>query len=122
MRTGRTNARDVHANGIDVHYVEVGEGAPLLLPENGMISTNAMWAQWPSSYAAYRDTLAEHFHVVSPDFRGSGRTPHTGGPIGYDLLVDDAIALIEELDLGRPLVCGYGDGGTRKPRECGVSC
>jgi pimeloyl-ACP methyl ester carboxylesterase len=111
MTAATTNARQVRANGIDIHYVEAGDGEPLLLLENGMISTNPIWAPWPSSYAAHRDTLAEHFRVISPDFRGSGRTAHTDGPLGYDLLVDDAVALIDELDLGRPHVCGYGDGG-----------
>jgi hypothetical protein len=30
----------VHANGIDIYYVEAGEGEPLLLLDNAMVSTN----------------------------------------------------------------------------------
>ncbi len=103
--------RLVHANGIDIHFTEAGAGEPLILLENGMISTNAIWAGWPSSYLRHIETLAEDFRVIVPDFRGSGRTVHPGGPISYNLLADDIVALIDALHLGRPLVCGYGDGG-----------
>src|SRR5262249_62425768 len=51
------------------------------------------------------------FRVIMPDFRGSGRTVHPGGPIPYNLLADDMVALIDALHLDQPLVCGYGDGG-----------
>jgi hypothetical protein len=38
----------VHANGIDIYYVEAGEGEPLLLLDNAMVSTNPAWAAVPS--------------------------------------------------------------------------
>jgi pimeloyl-ACP methyl ester carboxylesterase len=101
----------VRANGIDIHYIEAGSGEPLLLLENGMISTNPIWADWVSSYAGYMTLFAEHFRVIAPDFRGSGRTVHSGGPIPYNLLADDVVALIDALDVHRPLIGGYGEGG-----------
>jgi pimeloyl-ACP methyl ester carboxylesterase len=103
--------RFIHANGIDIHFTEAGAGEPLILLENGMISTNPIWAEWLSSYLGHIETLAKHFRVIVPDFRGSGRTVHPGGPISYNLLADDMVALIDALYLDRPLVCGYGDGG-----------
>jgi pimeloyl-ACP methyl ester carboxylesterase len=102
----------VRANGIDIHYVEAGTGEPLIVLENGMISTNPIWADWVSSYAGYMKTFAERFRVIAPDFRGSGRTVHSGGPIPYNLLADDVVALIDALHLDRPLIGGYGEGGT----------
>jgi pimeloyl-ACP methyl ester carboxylesterase len=107
----RHEGQYVHANGIRIHYVEAGAGEPLVLLNNGMISTNPIWADWPSSYTSYRATLAEHFRVIETDVRGSGRTVHPGGPIPYDLLAEDVTALIAALGLGRPLIGGYGDGG-----------
>jgi pimeloyl-ACP methyl ester carboxylesterase len=101
----------VRANGIDIHSRPAGTGRPLLVLENGMISTNPIWGDWPSSYARHMRTLAARFQVVAPDFRGSGRTVHPGGPIPYPLLADDVSALIGALRLDRPLICGYGDGG-----------
>jgi pimeloyl-ACP methyl ester carboxylesterase len=103
--------RYVHANGIDVHYVETGEGEPLLVINNGMVSTNPVWAPLPFSYASSMSTFAEHFRVIAPDLRGTGRTVHTGGPIPYTLLADDVVALIDALDLDRPMICGFSDGG-----------
>ena len=101
----------VHANGIDIHYVEQGSGPPLVLLNNGMISTNPIWAEWISSYEHHRATLAGHFRVIEPDFRGSGRTKQPDGPVPYDVLADDIAALIASLELDRPYLGGYGDGG-----------
>ena len=84
--------RFIHANGIDIHFTEAGAGEPLILLENGMISTNPIWAGWMSSYLGHIETLAKHFRVIVPDFRGSGRTVHPGGPISYNLLADDMVA------------------------------
>jgi pimeloyl-ACP methyl ester carboxylesterase len=103
--------RQVRANGIDIHYVEAGRGVPLLLLDNGMVSTNPIWNGMPFAYASSIGALAERYRVIAPDTRGSGRTVHSGGPIPYTLLADDAVALIAALDLERPLVCGFSDGG-----------
>ena len=101
----------VHANGIDIYYVEAGEGEPLLLLDNAMVSTNPVWAALPFAYASFLGTLAEHFRVIAPDTRGSGKSVHSGGPIPAALLADDVAALIEALNLDRPLICGFSDGG-----------
>jgi pimeloyl-ACP methyl ester carboxylesterase len=101
----------VHANGIDIHYVEAGAGEPLLLLDNAMVSTNPVWAPIPFAYASFLETLARHFRVIAPDTRGSGKTDHPGGPIPSALLADDVAALIDALNLDRPLICGFSDGG-----------
>src|SRR6516164_8317298 len=99
--------RYVHANGIDIHYVEAGQGEPLLLLDNAMVSTNPIWAALPFAYASLTAMLAKHFRVIVPDTRGSGKSVHAGGPIPYTLLADDIAALIEALALDRPLICGF---------------
>jgi pimeloyl-ACP methyl ester carboxylesterase len=104
-------ARSVRANGIDIHYLEQGDGEPLILLHGGMVSTNPIWAGVPVAYASQMDALAEHFRVIAPDTRGCGRTPHTDGPITFDLLADDVAALVHELRLERPLITGFSDGG-----------
>jgi len=85
----------VHANGIDINYVEAGEGEPLLLLDNAMVSTNPVWAALPFAYASFLGTLARHFRVIAPSA----------------LLADDVAALIDALNLDRPLICGFSDGG-----------
>ncbi len=101
----------MHANGIDINYVEAGQGEPLLLLDNAMVSTNPVWASMPVAYASFLGTLAEHFRVIAPDTRGSGKSVHPGGPIPSALLADDVAALIDALNLDRPLICGFSDGG-----------
>jgi pimeloyl-ACP methyl ester carboxylesterase len=105
-----TKGRHVHANGIDIYYIEAGDGEPLLLLDNGMVSTNPIWEAGPSRRLLHRHVRGA-FPRYPPDTRGSGRTVHSGGPIPYTLLADDVVALIDALDLDRPLVCGFSDGG-----------
>jgi pimeloyl-ACP methyl ester carboxylesterase len=101
----------VRANGIDIHYLDEGEGTPLVLLHGGMVSTNPIWTGVPVAYASHMQTLAEHFRVIAPDVRGGGRTVHTEGPVTFDLLADDVVALIGALGLERPLLTGFSDGG-----------
>ena len=100
----------VHANGIDIHYLEQGRGEPLVLLHGGVVSTNPIWTGAPVAYAGHMDTLAEHFRVIAPDTRGCGRTAHDGGPISFDLLADDVASLIGALGLERPLIAGFSEG------------
>jgi pimeloyl-ACP methyl ester carboxylesterase len=111
IQTRQHRGRCVRANGIDIHYVEAGQGEPLLLLDNAMVSTNPIWAPVPVAYASFLGTLAEHFRVIAPDTRGSGKSVHSGGPISSSLLADDVAALIDALNLDRPLICGFSDGG-----------
>src|SRR5262249_24263815 len=104
-------ARTVRANGIDIHYLEQGEGDTLVLLHGGIVSTNPIWSGVPIAYASYMDTLAKRFHVIAPDTRGCGRTPHSGGQITVDVLADDGAALIDELGIERPAVAGFSEGG-----------
>jgi pimeloyl-ACP methyl ester carboxylesterase len=110
MSIAESQGQSVHANGIDIHYLDQGDGEPLLLLHGGVVSTNPIWAGVPVAYACHMDTLAEHFRVIAPDTRGCGRTVHTGGPIGFDLLADDVAALINALGLEPPLIAGFSEG------------
>jgi pimeloyl-ACP methyl ester carboxylesterase len=105
-----SESRFVHANGIDIHYVEAGEGEPLVLLHGGLVSTNPIWTGVPVAYASHLATLAGHFRVIAPDTRGAGRTCHTAGTVTFDLLADDVVALIEALGLNRPLIAGFSEG------------
>jgi pimeloyl-ACP methyl ester carboxylesterase len=104
-------ARTVHANGIDIHYLEQGEGDTLVLLHGGVVTTNPLWTGVPVAYASYMDALAAHFRVIAPDTRGGGRTRHSGGPMTFDVLADDVAALIAALGLERPAVVGFSEGG-----------
>ena len=111
MSITASRGQSVHANGIDIHYLDQGNGDPLVLLHGGVVSTNLVWTGVPVAYASHMDTLAEHFRVIAPDTRGCGKTVHSGGPITFDLLADDVAALIDTLDLERPLIAGFSEGG-----------
>jgi pimeloyl-ACP methyl ester carboxylesterase len=107
----RRGAELVHANGIDIAYTDVGEGPPLVLLHGGLVSTGPAWAGSHVAHVDHFATLGEHFRVIAPDTRGSGATTHPGGPATFDVLADDVVAMIEALDLDRPLIAGFSEGG-----------
>ena len=39
----------IRANGIDIYYVQAGQGVPLILLHGGLVSTNPIWAPTPVS-------------------------------------------------------------------------
>jgi len=92
-----------HTNGISIYYESYGRGVPLLLLHGGT-GNRSMWNP-------YIPTFAQHFHVVAPDSRGHGRTKNVADTLSYRLLADDMAALIQALQLEKPAVCGYSDGG-----------
>ena len=101
----------VHANGIDIACTTVGDGPPLVLLHGGMVSTGPAWAGSSVAHVDHVATLGQHFRVVAPDTRGSGATVHPGGSATFEVLADDVIALIEALELDRPCIAGFSEGG-----------
>ena len=110
MGIAESQGQSVHAAGIDIHYLDHGDGPPLVLLHGGVVSTNPVWTGVPVAYASHMDTLAERFRVIAPDARGSGRTVHTDGPVSFDRLADDVLGLINALGLDRPLITGFSEG------------
>jgi pimeloyl-ACP methyl ester carboxylesterase len=64
-----------------------------------------------ASWQPYLDGFAKHFRVITPDSRGHGRTSNPAGSLSFRLLADDMAALVQALDLDRPMIFGYSDGG-----------
>jgi pimeloyl-ACP methyl ester carboxylesterase len=101
----------VRANGIDIHYLEVGSGEPLVLLHGGIVSTSSLWRNHPFSYADHVETLAGHFRVIAPDTRGAGLTEPGEVTASFSVLAEDVRALIDALGLERPMVGGFSEGG-----------
>jgi pimeloyl-ACP methyl ester carboxylesterase len=100
----------VHANGIDIHYVEVGQGEPLVLLHGGVVSTSSLWRNHPFAYADHMETLGQHFRVIAPDTRGAGLTEPGDGTASFAVLAEDVRALIDVLGLDRPMIGGFSEG------------
>ena len=91
-------------NGIDIAYRVQGNGPPLVLVMGYRLSS----AAWP---AAFVETLARQFTVVTMDNRGTGRSDK---PVhGYALanMARDVCALLDELAIPRVHLLGYSMGG-----------
>lgn len=89
-------------NGVYLHYEISGSGPPLLLI-GGMLSDSATWLP-------VLPLLEQHFTVIRPDNRATGRTR----PIAPFTLPDcagDLAALIAHLDLRDVHVAGHSMGG-----------
>jgi 3-oxoadipate enol-lactonase len=93
----------VRANGIEVFYERLGSGPPLLWL-NGSGSTVAQVAPLLRPYT-------DRFDVVIHDQRGLGRTEVPPGPYSMADYSADALALLDALELERPLVLGISFGG-----------
>jgi 3-oxoadipate enol-lactonase len=92
-------------SAIAVGYTVAGpEDAPVVVLSNSLGATRAMWdPQVPG--------LAERFRVVTYDARGHGESPAPAGPYTLDDLVDDLVALLDEVGASRVHLAGLSLGG-----------
>jgi 3-oxoadipate enol-lactonase len=91
-------------SAVAVSYTEDGPAdAPVVLLGNSLGSTRSMWdAQVPA--------LAERYRVISYDARGHGKSPVPPAPYTLDDLVDDAVALLDEVGAARAHLVGLSLG------------
>ena len=86
------------------HTVDGAADAPVVVLSNSLGATRGMWdPQVPA--------LAERFRVVTYDTRGHGDSPAPAGPYTLDDLVDDLVALLDEVGAERAHVAGLSLGG-----------
>ncbi len=94
----------VRANGVDAFYERRGGGQPVVFV-HGAVMDHAQWTP-------QLDALDDEYEVVAYDVRGHGRT--RGAPrdrYSIDLFAGDLAALLDALDLDRPVLCGLSMGG-----------
>ena len=90
---------------VAVSYTVTGAPeAPVVVLSNSLGATRGMWdPQVPA--------LAERYRVVSYDTRGHGESTAPAGPYTLDDLVDDVVALLDEVGAPRAHVAGLSLGG-----------
>jgi pimeloyl-ACP methyl ester carboxylesterase len=104
MRTEMTPVADGVELAADAWTPGVTSGPPILLV-HGLASNARLW----DGVAA---ALIAHGHpVVSVDLRGHGRSSKPDGPYDVATVAEDLAALIERLELDRPVVAGQSWGG-----------
>ena len=94
----------VPLNGIRIWHAEYGSGPPVLLLHGGLANADYWGRLVPFLVAHGR-------RVIVMDSRGHGRSTRSAAPFGYDLMADDALALLDALHLRRVDLVGWSDGG-----------
>lgn len=96
---------NIQANGIQLYYELAGPAhAPVVMLSNSLGTRLEMWD--PQMQA-----LTERYRVLRYDSRGHGRSNAPDGPYTIDMLADDALGLLDALDIERAHFCGLSKGG-----------
>ncbi len=90
-------------NGIDIHYIERGQGTPLLLV-HGFQNSHFV-------FTPIIDWLAERFHVYALDLRGHGDSDKPRGPYTIRNFADDVAGFLDACGVERTDCLGHSMGG-----------
>ncbi|RYM06315.1 alpha/beta hydrolase [Sporolactobacillus sp. THM7-7] len=93
------------SSGIRLYYESYGQGRPVIFvhpPLTGL------------AVFKYQKALSEHYRVILYDLRGHGKSgylPSTGADRVVADHLDDLSALMDGLQLKKPILAGYSNGG-----------
>ncbi len=90
-------------NGIKIYYESHGNGHPLVLL-SGLGSTFESWSVQVPVYS-------DHFRVITPDNRGSGRSDKPDYPYTIEQMADDTVGLLDLLEIEKAHFAGKSMGG-----------
>jgi non-heme chloroperoxidase len=88
--------------GVRLFVQEWGAGPPVVFIHGGGM-THAFWDHQVAA-------LIDSFHTVTFDLRGCGASDRPRGEYSVDVWVRDVRALVERLELDRPIVVGHAIG------------
>lgn len=85
------------------HYIEQGEGFPLiLLHGNG---------EDLSYFEHQMEPFAKHFRVIAIDTRGHGQTPRGNAPFSIRQFAEDLLGFMDQHRIEKAHILGFSDGG-----------
>ena len=92
-------------NGIRMHYVEQGEGMPIVLCHG----FPHIWFSWHRQITAL---ASAGYRVIAPDMRGMGQTEAPASPAAYDVdhITADLVGLLDHLRLPAAVFSGLDFG------------
>lgn len=88
---------------IEHHFIEKGQGAPLILLHGNEESCDYFVGQI--------DVLARHYHVYALDTRGHGKTPRGDAPFTIRQFADDLKDFMDARHIEKAHLLGFSDGG-----------
>jgi 3-oxoadipate enol-lactonase len=95
---------EVSLNGLNTCYRQDGTGSRIFFLFNGAGCTIGTWGE-------LADWLADLGQVVRFDARGAGQTELPEEPYTLEDLAEDAIALMDHLEIGAAILIGHAFGG-----------
>ena len=92
-------------NGIEMHYVEQGEGLPVVLCHG----FPHLWFSWHRQIPALANA---GYRVIAPDMRGMGQTEAPADPAEYDVdsITGDLVGLLDHIGEERAIFVGLDFG------------
>lgn len=94
--------RYLKAGGVRTYVEEHGDGEPLLLLHGGFETVDML--------PFLTQHLAKQRRVIAPERRGHGRTADQPGPVTYEVMARDTLAVMDALGVEAADVVGYSDG------------
>ena len=77
--------------------------APAMVLLHGVTANGGTWAEFAAGFA-------DRWHVIAPDQRGHGRSPHADA-YSFDLFAEDLHGLLDRYDIGQAVLVGHSMGG-----------
>lgn len=87
---------------VRLYYEVYGAGEPLLLIHGNGGSV--------ADFNAQVGFFRTHYKVIAMDSRDQGRSSDSSGPIDYEIMTSDLVALLDYLHIGPVNVLGWSDG------------
>jgi pimeloyl-ACP methyl ester carboxylesterase len=98
--------RSFDSGGVKIHYIDEGQGEPVLLIHGFAANTEIQWVG-----PRIVDNLAKDYRVIALDNRGHGQSGKPHDPKQYGMqMVEDAIRLLDHLKIDKAHVIGYSMG------------
>ena len=92
----------IKVNNIELYYKKYGEGKPIILIHGNQESHEI--------FDKSIEKLKSNYEVFAIDSRCHGKSEDTK-EISYDLMSEDIIQFIKELNIEKPILYGFSDGG-----------
>lgn len=88
---------------IHLHYIEQGQGRPLILLHGNGESCDYFEHQIPC--------FSSDYHVIAVDTRGHGKSPRGERPFTIKQFADDLYDFLDEKGIAQAILLGFSDGG-----------
>ena len=94
----------INCNNASLFYTDEGSGEETIIFSHGLLFSHEM-------FRAQIDHFKSHYRCIAYDHRGQGKSEETKSGYEMDALFKDAVALIENLQLGAVHFVGLSMGG-----------